>query len=151
MSMQERKRFPGRRSGVLHLIALVTLSSIAACSLGTEESARPDNARVVVTVDSPNPLTLITSTDFFESIDDVSGQIVTHFNRADTVLIDSSFDETFQLGSQSSFVARLIETENTAATIEMRVFLDGELEWERTGTMRDATLEYKFVFTGRRL
>lgn len=151
MGIKERKRFERRRSGVPFLLALIALSTVAACSLGTEESNRPDRARVVITVDAPNPLTLITSTDFFESIDDVSGQILTSFNQADTVLIDSAFDETFQLGAQSSFVARLIETENTTATIEMRVFLDGVLEWERTGTMRDALLEYKFVFTGRRL
>ena len=129
MSIQKRKSLSGGRSGMAYLIALFVFSSISACSLGTEESARPDRARVVVTVDSPNPLTLITSTDFFESIDDVSGQILTSFNQSDTVLIASSFDETFQLGSQSSFIARLIETENTTATIEMRVFLDGELEW----------------------
>ncbi len=148
--MSEPKSHPRHRSALKTLGLVVLYANVAACSLGTEESNRADTARLQISVSAPQPLTLVTSIDFFETYDQVEDKILTNFNVSDTTLVDAGVDETFQLGELGSFIARLIETENETATIEMRVWIDGVLEFERTGTMRDALLEYKYVSTGRR-
>lgn len=146
MDMTERTRLTRALSGSAWATAVLGFASVGGCGL-VEADKQPEQARVQIEVTATNPLQLVISTDFFEFIEPVSGEILASLNDADTFAVTGTFDQTIALGNASAILARLTETDSLQATVRMRVFLDGSLEYDRQGTIQDATLEYRYIFS----
>ena len=150
MGMNERRRSSRLPAVVRGGAGLVAFAALGGCNVFDTDDNRPERARVQVEVSSaPSPLRLIVSTDFVELVDQDTGTILAALNEADTFALAAgdSFDQTFSLEELGSVLARLTETEDEEATVRMRVYLDGGLEYDRTGTLQDATIEYRFVYS----
>ncbi len=127
------------------------LAVTTACSTADTPTEKPDSARVQIEGTAPNPLRLIVSTDFFETVDEFTGEVVAVFNTADTLDIGLPFELTV-LTEQGSVLFRLTQPEAEPATVRMRAFIDGRQDYDQSATMSEGgTLEYRYVFLEARL
>lgn len=133
------------RSGVLALLLL----SGGACNILETEDEIADEARVRIEGTSPVPLQLITSTRF-ERTYNQEGDAVTVLLVADTAMIElgTAFDEIYPVKPNLGFFVRLRNLEADPATVSMRVYFDGELNYDQQNvSLSDASLEFSFIFS----
>ena len=127
---------------------LTVLGGVAACSSGTEPDSKPTEARIRVEGTSTVPLQLLTSLDFFETVDPISGEIRQILNTADTVFVDAlPYDATVPLTSLGSIYVELANLEDTPANVRLQVDLDNGQGYDRSATMSEGgALVYAYVF-----
>ncbi len=133
------------RTGVLALLVLST----GACNIFETEDEIADEARVLIEGTSPVPLQLITSTRFERTYND-DGDAVTILLVSDTAMIElgTAFDEVYPVKPDLGFFVRLRNLEADPATVSMRVYFDGELNYDqRNVSLSDASLEFSFIFS----
>lgn len=138
-----------RRFALRLLPILAVALPATACDVFQPGTETPDQARVVVSGSTPLPLRLITSTRFTRTTDE-DGSTVTTFTDADTVYldVDIDFDRVYPVKPDNRFLARLTNPEAEDATVSMRVYFDGDLEYDQENvTLRDASLEFSYVFS----
>lgn len=99
-------------------------------------------------------LRLIVSTNFYEDVDDVSGQVYQVFNDADTVHVTTfPYEQTVALTTLGSVVVDLANLADAETTARLRVNLDGGQDpYDQSATMsRGGSLRYVFAFISPRL
>ncbi|MDT8342132.1 MAG: hypothetical protein RQ751_11525 [Longimicrobiales bacterium] len=129
--------------------AFVVLGVTAACSTTTEPDEKPTRADIQVTGESTVPLRLVVSTDFFETLDQVSGVRAQVFNSADTTFIETlPFERTVQLTDLGSIVVDLSNPSEIEASVRLQVTVDsGQEPFDRSAIMsQGGALRYVFTF-----
>lgn len=111
---------------------------------GSSKSAFADEARVIVDGTSPEPLLLITSTEFLTTRDPVSDEVVTTLIVSDTVTLATLPGEAFRrIRGADRFLARIANSDSAStADIHMRVMLDDKLVFDQRALMRNSSLEF---------
>ena len=129
-----------RRLGAAAAVALLTGCN----SLLETETRFISSARVTIAGESPVPMILITSNNFTASPAQGGGLDVNYL-LADTVEITLPFEQSYNFGRTDRFVVKLANKDSeSTATVDLRVFLDGE-QWDRAqGTMKDSSVELVF-------
>lgn len=141
--MQRRPHHSVRRWFVLPVIAL----GVAACDglLSTSER-RPDQARVVVTGTSAEPLRLITSTRFTAQPNIDTGAYDVTFGTFASADLALPIERIVELDSDR-FVARLVHlSAGDTADVRMEVYFDGRLAYSQEARITDSFLDFIHVF-----
>ncbi len=117
--------------------ALAALAALlTGCSLGTDTSS--EEARVVLTGNTPVDIQMITSTHFTVSVDGETGNTQTTLVDADTVDIRPPFDQTWEISEYGLFLVRVVNADTTWAEFDMRITIDGDTKFDDTLRMRAA-------------
>jgi len=127
---------------------MITLSG-AGCDLlkGPSRPDRADEAHIEVTGSSPVPLLLVTSNDWGDGFDELTGERIVVLFQADTAQIDLPHQATVRLAPLYGVLFRVINPDTAQdASIRMRVRLDDELVFDESATMRAASLEYSYSY-----
>lgn len=127
---------------------MIALSG-AGCDLvkGPSRPERADEARIEVTGSSPVPLLLVTSKDWGEGVDELTGERIVVLFQADTTQFDPPHQATVRLAPLYRVLFRVINPDSAKdATIRMRVRLDDEVVFDEEATMRAASLEYSYSY-----
>jgi len=125
--------------------ALATALAFAACA---DTAKRASSARVVVEVDSGEPLELVVSTDFVMLLDQGSGSSTPFLNNRDSVSLSADYQEDYALDqADPRFYAQLKNESATPEAVHMQVFLDGVEAYDVSITMANGGyLEYIYQF-----
>jgi hypothetical protein len=130
----------------LRAAALVlAISSMHGCSsiTGTDRS-NAEAARVTVQGTSPGPLMVITSTRFSTFLTP-EGEEAVSFVLSDTVFLSLPIDRTVQFGNSDRvhISVRNPDAEN-AATVTVRISVDGREVYNQGAMLRDAALGFSY-------
>lgn len=117
------------------VLALVAVVLTAACG-DLSTNANSEQARVVLTGDTPVDIRVITSTQFGYSVDPETGDRETVLVQADTVATRAPFDETYDITQFGIFLVRVVAESDTISTIDLRISIDGDTKVE----LNDATI-----------
>jgi hypothetical protein len=123
----------------------VALLGVPGCSLSTGPSQRPTSAHIIIDGTAAAPLQLVISTDFYETQDATTAEIVQVFNTADTVSVDPPDDRTVDLGDFGGIAVHLKNLSPTDASVRMRVSLDNGQGYDYTGTLPQGQ-EFVYVY-----
>ena len=129
--------------------ALLASSALAAgCDLSAAPDDKPTEALIRIEGSSPNPLKLITSTDFTEQFNTSSTEYTAVLFRSDTAEISLPYNATVNLGAPASVYVQLLQPGKGTASVRMRVELDNGEGYDRSANLTDnASLIYWFLFT----
>ncbi|MGH7483955.1 MAG: hypothetical protein ACRELV_17530 [Longimicrobiales bacterium] len=93
-------------------------------------------------------LELITSTNFRRFTDEGTNTTTVTLIRSDTSAIQPPFDSTYAMtGENVGFFLRVTNPDTALASIRLTVAIDDRVVYEQSADMRDASLEYSFVYT----
>ncbi len=123
------------------LLALLVLS---ACDILGADNEIPREARVLVSGSASNELLVVTSNNF-SHVPDAGGNPVVVLQNSDTVYIDPAavHDEIYDIAPANAFYAELTNPDTTTAIVTMRVWVDGDLEYEQVDfTLVDQSLSF---------
>lgn len=140
----------GRGSGHASVGVALLLASVVGtgCDLTSGPGDKPTTAVIRVEGTSPNPLKLITSTDFTEQYNALSMEYTAVLFSADTVEITLPYKATTDMGPQASIYVELLQPEKATASVRLRVDLDNGEGYDRSADLTDnAALIYWFLFT----
>jgi hypothetical protein len=130
------------------LVVLAVLGT--GCDVFDPDWERAEQAQVIIDGTTSVPLTLVTSGQFLVVPDPETGALVTELVLSDTVEIELPYQDDFSMGEFERFLVRLINPDTAAANVRMQVYVDGRLEYDRSATMSEASLEFIFrVARGR--
>ena len=141
-----------RRGAIWIIVSAVTSVALVAC--GSESDLKPTRADVLVTGESSVPLRIIVSTDFIETIDQVTFERGQSFLDADTVFIQSlPYQDAIALTEDASIVVDVSNPSDIPATVRLQVNLDTNQDsYDREATMSEGgALRYVFSFFSPRL
>jgi hypothetical protein len=139
-----------RRTSRKRLAAAATLilaAAAAACEsiLDTTEDLA-DNARVFVTGSSPVLLELVLSNDF-TAVENAEGNFDVTMAESDTFRVTPPYERAHPIGQTGRIFVRLTQPDSTVtASVRLRVQLDDREVYDRQATLRNASLEYLFVY-----
>lgn len=135
----------GRALGGTAVVAMVFV--IGACDLTQGPKDLPTFAEISIEGTSPNPLKLITSTNFAETLDPTTFQYGAILIESDTVEITPPFNGTVTLTDLGSVYVELFQPLEATASVRMRVNLDNGESYDQQATLADkASLIYYFAF-----
>lgn len=128
--------------GVLLLLAT------AACSTTTDPDVKPSRADVTISGSSTVPLRLIVSTDFYETINQLTGERGQVFNSSDTLTVETlPHVMSVQLSDLGSVVVDVSNPSETEATVRLQVAMDsGQTPYDQTAIMSQGGA-LRFVFS----
>lgn len=106
-------------------LALVAVVMTAACGDLTT-NASSEQARVVLTGDTPVDVRVITSTRFGYTVNPDTGERETVLQEADTVDVRAPYDETYDITQFGIFLVRIVGESETISTIDLRISIDGD-------------------------
>ena len=137
-----KNRIQRMRAGLVMVAAVLVM---AACG---EEAKRATSARVVVDVDSTDPVHLVVSTNFDMLLNDDGFSTSPFFRNTDSLSLTSQYDETYALSTDSpKFYAQVKNESANPEQVRMRVFLDGVEAYDVTATMANGgNLEYIYQY-----
>lgn len=145
---------PGRPRGVGRPVqagAILSLVVLVIAALGCLGPSEPETARAEITSENGGPVAVITSTDFAlqgsESDDDVT------LEEADTAMVGLPFENQYEMEQTGRFFIRVSppDAENgedgdpEPLTVSMRVFIDGQLEFDSSSDLRERELQFVFA------
>ena len=127
------------------ILAVVLLSLVvSSCDslFGGDED--PENARLLIDVDPGVTVTLVTSNDFTEVVDEDGGGSSYDLHSADTTTVTGSFDQTYSLGSQVRFYSEATGTGD--GYFSMTAYIDGEERYIRVQEADGSPISFVFQF-----
>ncbi len=145
--MSAQPRPPSRWRVPIAAALIIVLGPGCSSILDTEREIAAA-ARVVLEGSSPVPLTMITSTRYVGARDPQTNVFRIELIDADTVQVTQfPLDRRYPLDQNGRFFVRVTNPNlDVTATVRLRVFLDAELVYDVRADMRDASLEYVFVY-----
>jgi len=135
------------------LLVGLLLIVAAACNIFEAEEEIADEARVVVTGTTSEPLQLVTSTKFTRTFLE-TGEIRLSVAFADTMVLtlDSPHDQIYPIKPDRGFLVSLRNPVMDPAVVSMQVFFDGELVYNHQNiTLQEASLEFSYVFENQNI
>jgi hypothetical protein len=138
----------GRRSAVQRLVPLILTFFAAGCSSTTDSSEEwAENAHLEITGTSPVPLMVVSSTNWLFETDDETGEPYVTLVTADSLEVGLPVELTVPITGTGRIFFRVINPDSTEdANIRVRMLLDQLLVFDDTGTLRDASLDYTYVY-----
>jgi hypothetical protein len=137
------------RKAAHRALALAAVAALGATACTTGPTERPTVADITVEGTAPVPLELVVSTDFTETQDPSTGEIIQHLNAADTFDIELPHERTVSLAARGDVVVRLKNPVVEAASVRLRITLDNGQGYDQSATLSDgAELVYIYVFRG---
>ncbi|MDE2784142.1 MAG: hypothetical protein OXK77_14385 [Gemmatimonadota bacterium] len=128
-----------RYSGLFLLLVL------AAGACDWLEDPSPEFVRVMIESDD-DALMLITSTEFFQTTNEVGEVGVQVFN-SDTTIASFPFDQSWNIKDEQRFLLMGFPPDSSAVMVRMRILLDGDPDFDRTVTVLiDAPIRYIYLF-----
>jgi hypothetical protein len=107
----------------------------------------PTSAVINIDGTTPNPLTLIVSTDFYEQVNLSTGQYTPILVTADTVPLTPPYNRTVDISALGNIYVEVYQPEVATASVHMKVDLNNGQGYDQSATMSDkAQLIYYFVF-----
>lgn len=149
MSATSRRRRSGASPSklVARGLAALLVAAGAACNSSTDPEVKPSQAEIRITGTATEPLRLVVSTDFVETINQGTGTRAQVFNTADTVMITSlPYTETVTLTDLGSVVVDLSNQTDVVATVRLFVELDGGQPPYEQEAMMSAGGALRYVF-----
>lgn len=138
------------RSGRAAADAAMLAGSLLAggCDFSAAPDDKPTEAVIRIEGLTPNPLKLITSTDFTEQYNTVSMEYRAVLFKSDTLEIAPPYNATVDLGALGSVYVELRQPDKGTASVRMRVELDNGEGYDQSATLTDnSALIYWFLFT----
>ena len=127
---------------VLGVVLLSLVASACDSLLGDDES--PEIARLLMDVDPGVTVTLVTSNDFTEVIDQDGGGSSYVLQSVDTTEVTGTFDQTYSLGSQVRFYAEATGTGD--GYFSMTAYIDGEERYTRVQEADESPISFIYQF-----
>lgn len=129
-------------------LVLTVLAGAAAFSgCGILDSEEPTSARLILGGAAGHPLQLIISDNFEILVDPETDERTIELVGADTLAISAPFDQRYDLGTRKRFYARLSSESVPATPVSMKVFVGGDVQYNRQTDFSDEFLE--FIYTVR--
>ncbi len=145
--MRSRFEFVVRRATVMVTFSFVLIMT-GACSFNTAPDNKPASAKIAIEGTTPNPLTLILSSNFFEQINLSTGQRTPVLITSDTVSLTLPYSKTLDISAFGSVYVEVYQPEVATATVHMKVDLDTGPGYDQNATLADkAQLIYYYVFS----
>jgi len=139
--------FGGRSMKALALVLVA--GGLAGCSTTTDPDVKPSRADITVSGNSTVPLRLVVSTDFYETINQLTGERGQVFNSADTLTLETlPYSASVQLTELGSIVVDVSNASETEATVRLQVTMDsGQEPYDQTAIMSlGGALRYVFSY-----
>jgi hypothetical protein len=124
-------------------VLLLSLVASSCDSLFGDDEA-PEIARLLLDVDPGVTVTLVTSNDFTEVIDEDGGDSYYDLQSADTTTVTGTLDQTYSLGSQVKFHSEATGTGD--GYFSMTVFIDGEEKYTRVQEADGTPISFTYRF-----
>jgi hypothetical protein len=140
--MSIRKPWQLRQVCLWSGLTILTALCAGCDSLLGAHSAFADEARVLITGDTPVPMKIIVSTQF-TAVRGLDGNLVPTILQADTIsAVTLPHDRRHVIKGRDRFLVRVMNSDaESTATIQMRVFLDQNEIFNQRATMKDSYLE----------
>lgn len=129
-----------RPDGAAAMIGLLLV--LGACG-GLVGANAAKEARVTVQGTTEAQIQLVTST-VYELAQDSLGNIFPVLGTADTSLIALPYDHTYDIASAGRFLLLLSALDDKAATVTVRVYLDGNKKYDVTTNLQDSPVQYSY-------
>lgn len=128
---------------------LVHLAVITTSGCGWLDDPSPEFVRVMIESDDDS-LMLITSTQFFQTTNEL-GEVGVQLLDSDTTTIASfPFDQTWDISAEQRFLLMGFPADSGAVTAHLRILLDGDPDYDRTVTVLiDNPVRYIYLFNQR--
>lgn len=138
-------RTPGIVPRIL-LLGLLTPS--VGCGIFETAEEVANEARVVVTGTAPTPLMLVTSTKFTLFINEEGAANITlAVSDTASLTLEVPHDEIYPIRPDRGFYVKLRNPDTLAAVVNIQVYFDGDLSYERTNlSLTDASVDYNFIW-----
>ncbi|HSG47197.1 MAG TPA: hypothetical protein VLA43_05190 [Longimicrobiales bacterium] len=133
----------------IRVLGVALLATAAAgCSTSTDPDLKPTRADITISGSTTVPLRLIVSTDFYETINQLTGERGQVFNSADTLTVETlPYVSSVQLSDLGSVVVDLSNPSDTEATVRLQVAMDsGQSPYDQTAIMSQGGA-LRFVFS----
>jgi len=127
---------------------LLVLAAVVGCSTTTDPDLKPTRADITISGSSTVPLRLVVSTDFYETINQLTGERGQVFNSADTLTVETlPYVSSVQLSDLGSVVVDVSNPSETEATVRLQVAMDsGQSPYDQTAIMSQGGA-LRFVFS----
>lgn len=130
---------------VTALAALLVAVPLGACDFFIEDPT-PNAARLVLSSGtSTGPIRLLMSTNFLVARDE-SGRTTVELIEADTLTVTAPFERTVDIRDEQQFFAQTRAADSTVSSVQMRVFLDGDLRYDETRDLQQTPLQFLYLF-----
>ena len=143
---------------LLAVTAVAAFGAVALASGGCDwfEDPTPEFVRVTVDGDAESMM-LITSTQFFATIDPSSNpdgigadRLRVEVLNSDTTHVTFPFDHSWSIAQDHRFLLLGFPSDSTQATVRLRVFVDEELDYDRSVVLDFADpAQYVYMFNQR--
>ena len=143
-----------RMAGNMRVFAMAGVFTVALAGCSGESELKPTRANITVTGQSTVPLRLIVSTEFIETIDDVTFERGQSFLSADTITLSTlPYNDVVFLTDDASIVVDVSNASDTPATVRLQVNLDtNQSPYDQEATMSQGGAQrYVFSFFSPRL
>jgi hypothetical protein len=124
--------------------ALVVLIGAAGCSWYSTGPKPPAQARVQVT--GTGPLLIITSEAFDRTVNDSTGVTEMVLYQADTATSSLPFDSAYDVAPSDRFLVRVVNPDTVPRDVQVQVYFDGDLKFDRSATLTNASIQYSRFF-----
>lgn len=130
------------------VIALLMGFSLAGCGLVTDVTSKyADEAHVEVTGPPDVPLFLVTSTDWYITIDEMTFEQGLHIEKADTTFFDSSISKTVDITPNYRVLFRVYNPSETPVSgVRMQVKMGSKKAYDETVVIEDVPMEFTYVY-----
>ncbi len=107
-------------------LVVVVLGALLATGCNIfENEERSEQARVQITGQSEVDIRVVTSSRFAFTVDPATGTRETLLQESDTVEIRPPFDEVYDISEYGIFLVRIVNEDQTAATLNLEISIDG--------------------------
>ncbi len=126
----------------------VALMAAGGCDLLTSTDVNPEEIRVLVESEGSDDVQLVLGDVFFlGGVDEEGGAVTVTLISADTALVSLPYDQSFPLAPSFQFyVLALTDSLTTPREIRVRVLVDGDSRYDKTGTLGEEEFEFVYNF-----
>jgi hypothetical protein len=122
--------------------SLVVMTVLCASCL---DNPVPHNARLVIEGDAGKTVRVISSRQFVAQINE-QGQTRVVILKSDTTFATLPYDKTYDIVSEQQFFAETSRNETQLQTLHMRVFVDANAKFDRSGALIDSPFRFVYWF-----
>lgn len=139
-------RLPGASGALRWLVAAGLVFSAGACDL-LESNLNPEEIRVVIESTTSGQLQLILSDDFFFEGGGEDQGVSLSVLTSDTVEVAVPYNQSYPLAPRYRFFVKVLADSAAAPReLSMRVLVDGDERYNKTGTLGPEDFEFVYTF-----
>jgi hypothetical protein len=139
-----------RRARTALLAVLLPCGVLTAPGCGILDQGEPERARVVAEGANGHPLQVVTTSDFDVVSDERGESREVFIFSADTADVTTPFDREYPLGSRTRIYVTFLSDSTASTPVTLRVFLDGDLRYDRSTRFEGEGLEFLYAASSSR-